>query len=270
MLKPEAPDRFRVDFAQAKRGVGWRSIFAPKAVVVDAWAIGQAVIAALGRCPFRSAAGVPQVWNEYALFLARVDHDRLRPVEGSLQKDLAPMIFEELVRLGAVTVGAPVVRLLVDDEDVVEPGTGVLRVRHVPDADAPAPGLGEITVRLDKPKAGSVPPATTTQRVGGALLRLPAGGEIVLAPGRRLVLGRAHPEAAADHVALPGAGPRINRRQVAVTVEGESVEVAREPGETNPVAVAGRPLAPGEAARERLPVEIVLSGGEMKLVVRPC
>jgi hypothetical protein len=263
VLKAEGPDRFRVDFAQVKRTQGWRRIFASREVLVDAWAIGQAVVGALARCPFKSVSGVPQPWNEYSLFLAREDHDRLRPVEPALQRELAPLLYEELVRIGASTVGSLTVRLLVDDADEVDPGTGVLRVRHVPDAETPAPHAGEITVRLDKLK---LPPPQPTTRVGGLVASTP-GGSVALTPGARGVLGRAHPGAGADHVALPGAGARINRRQVAVKVEGGEAEVTREPGDTNPVAVAGRALTPGETVRAALPVEITLSGGEMKVVV---
>ncbi len=267
MLKPEAPDRFRVDFAQVRRKSAWWKVFEPRSVViVDAWAIGQAVIAALASCPFKSATGQPQVWNDLRVFLSRPDHDRLRPIEASLQKDLGPMLYEELVRLDAVTVGALTVRLLVDDADEVEPGAGILHVRHVPDADAPTPGAGEITVRLDKLKtAGPVLSAGAgTVPVGAVVVRAP-GGEVVLRSGARHVLGRAHPDAGTDHVAIPGATGRISRRQLAVRVDGEQLELAREP-ESNPVAVGGAPLAPGQVVREKLPVEILLSG-EMKLVV---
>ncbi|MDP2316726.1 MAG: DUF3662 domain-containing protein [Pseudomonadota bacterium] len=274
MLKAESPDRFRADFSKVKRkGAlwkgGWWNVFEPRgAVVVDAWAIGQAVTTAMVTCPFKSATGQPQVWNEYRVFLARADHDRLRPVEASLQKDLGPMLYEELVRIEAVTVGALTVRLLVDDADELEPGRGVVHARHVPDAEAAAPGAGEITVRLDKlrPAPGLSAGGPGTVPVGAALLRAPSG-EVVLRSGVRHVLGRAHPDAGADHVAIPGAGPRINRRQAGVRVDGEHVEVSREPGDSNPVSVGGAALAPGQSVREKLPVEIMLSGGEMKLTV---
>lgn len=269
MLKAEAPDRFRVDFAQVKRKGGWWKVFEPKAVVVvDGWAIGQAVVAALATCPFKSATGQPQVWNEFRVFLSRADHDRLRPIEASLQKDLGPMLYEELVRINAVTVGALTVRLLVDDADEVEPGAGILHARHVPDAQAPAPNAGEITVRLDKlkPAAPSLSAgAVGTVPVDAVVVRGPKG-DIVLRSGARHVLGRAHPDAGADHVALPGASGRISRRQVALRVDGDHLEIAREP-DSNPVAAAGGPLQPGQSVREKLPVEIVLSGGEMKLTV---
>jgi hypothetical protein len=137
------------------------------------------------------------------------------------------------------------------------------------------PGVGEITVRLDKQKAAGAGGVSQgglshggagTVPVGAAVLHAPSG-DLVLRADVRYVLGRAHPGAGSDHLALPGAGPRINRRQAAVRVDGEHVEVSREPGDSNPVSVGGTPLAPGQTVREKLPVEIQLSGGEMKIGV---
>jgi hypothetical protein len=271
MLKQEAPDRFRVDFARVRRRGRWWQVFEPKgAPVVDAWGIGQAAVAVLAACPFKSAAGQPQVWNELRVFLSRDDHDRLRPIEGSLHADLAPMLYEELVRMSAVTVGAVTVRLLVDDADEVEPGTAVVHARHTPDTDSRAPGQGEITVRLDKPATPAASPSPAgTLPVGSVLLRAP-GGDLVLRAGTRYVLGRSHADAAPDHLALPGASGRINRRQLSVRVDGDHAEISREPGESNPVVVNGSALAPGEVTRTKLPVELHLSGGELRvLLARP-
>lgn len=267
MLRAETPDRFRVEFAQVRRKGTWWKVFEPKAtVVVDAYAIGQAVTAALATCPFKSAAGQPQVWNEYRVFLSRTDHDRLRPIEASLQQDLGPMLYEELMRLGAVTVGALTVRLLVDDADEVPAGTGMIHARHVPDSAATPAVNGEITVRLDKLKTPAPAPSAGTLPVGAAILHAP-GGELVLRGNVRYVLGRAHPDAESDHLAIPGATGRVNRRQLSLLVDGDQVEVGREPGESNPVAVGGAPLAPGQVVREKLPVDLTLSG-ELKLSVR--
>ena len=89
MLKAESPDRFRADFSRVRRKGAWWKVFEPRAVVVvDAYAIAQAVTTVMGSCPFKSATGQPQVWNEYRVFLSRADHDRLRPIEASLQKEL--------------------------------------------------------------------------------------------------------------------------------------------------------------------------------------
>lgn len=270
MLIRDAQDRFRVDFSRTPREASWKRLLrvgARDPVVVDAYAIGRAVLQALGACPFRNAAGAPQVWNEYKLFLSRADHDRLRPVEHALQQDLGPMLYEEILRAGATTIGSLTVRLLVDDEDEIEPGYAILHARHVPDAQAAPAVAGEMTVRLDKVQAP--PPASTTQRVGGVVLHT-AGGDLSLSDGVRYVLGRAHPGAEPDHLALPGATAKVNRRQCSVRVEAGALEVGREPGESNPVAVNGIALAPGQSAVEALPVEISLSSGAYVLSARAC
>lgn len=270
MLKREAPDRFRVDFTRSPRPQrsALRRLLRPQEpVTVDAWAIAQAIVSALEACPFRSATGAPQVWNEYRVFLARVDHDRLRPVESTLHADLGPILYQKLVELKAVTVGGLVIRLLVDDADEVEAGFAMVHARHLPDLDAVSGVHGEITVRLDKIPT-SVPESVTAW-VGRVKLLTPQG-EVVLGDRTRHVLGRAHPDAGGDHLALPGASGRVNRRQLAVRVLDDGIEVTREPGESNPVAVNGSALAPGQAVTVRLPAEIVLSGGDLVVQARPC
>jgi len=269
MLVRESPDRFRVEFARVRRPGGSalrRLLRSGEPGVVDAWAIGQAVSAALLACPFRSAGGAPQVWNEYRVFLARVDHDRLRPVEHSLHGELAPVLYQKLVELNAVTVGALVIRLLVDDADEIEPGHAILHARHLPDVAGAAGGAGEITVRLDRLPT---PPPTgeSTSRVGRVKLVTPLG-EVWLGE-ERVVLGRAHPDAGPDHLALPGASGRINRRQVGLAVVADGLEVSREPG-GNPVSVNGQALVPGQSVVVRLPAEIGLSGGDLVVQARAC
>ncbi len=270
MLKRLSPDRFQVDFTRLRRPgrTPLRALLRPsEPVTVDAWAIAQAVIGTLEACPFRSATGAPQVWNEYRVFLARVDHDRLRPVETTLHGDLGPLLYQKLVEMKAVTVGALVIRLLVDDADEVEPGSGILHPRHIPDAAATPGSHGEITVRLDK--LANAPANDATSRVGRVKL-VTAQGEVTVGDGTRYVLGRAHPDAASDHLALPGASGRINRRQVAVRVVDDGLEVEREPGDSNPVAVNGQALAPGQVTVVRLPAEISLSGGDLHIAARAC
>lgn len=270
MLKRLGPDRFQVDFTRLRRPGATalrRLLRAPEPTTVDAWAIAQAVIGALEACPFRSATGAPQVWNEYRVFLSREDHDRLRPVETTLHGDLGPLLYQKLVEMKAVTVGALVIRLLVDDADEVAAGSGILHPRHVPDAAAVPGGQGEITVRLDK-----VPTAPTnlpTHRVGRVKL-VTGQGELTLGDGGRYVLGRAHPDAGADHLPLPGASGRINRRQLSVRLVEEGLEVGREPGDSNPVAVNGVALAPGQATVVKLPADISLSGGDLLVSARLC
>ncbi len=270
MLKRLAPDRFQVDFTRLRRpgrGRFGRLLRPTESTTVDAWAISQAVIFALEACPFRSATGAPQVWNEYRVFLSRADHDRLRPVETTLHGDLGPLLYQKLVEMKAVTVGALVIRLLVDDADEIEVGTGILHPRHIPDAAGVPGGQGEITVRLDK--VTTVPTSETTSRVGRVKLVAPRG-EVTLGDGARHVLGRAHPDAGSDHLALPGASGRINRRQLAVRVVDEGIEVGREPGDSNPVAVNGHALTPGQVVVVPLPADISLSGGDLVVSARAC
>lgn len=266
MIKAEGPDRFRVEFGAVKRSSGWKRLFSRDVVVVDAFAIGKALIAAINACPMRTASGAPQVWNEFRLFLARPDHDRLRPLEHSLQRDLMPMLYEEMVRLNAVTVGGIVLRLLVDDAEEVEEGSGFLQVRYAADVD-PGASAGEITVRLDKPmRPPEGPTPTAPVALADAVLRTPSG-DLHLASGVRYTLGRAHGDAGPDHIALPGASSRINRRQFSLRVEGGQVEVVREPGNSNPVQANGQALGPGQGVVLPMPVELVLSGGELRATV---
>ena len=266
MLRSESPDRFAVHFSQVKRSSGWRALFSKDSVIVDGLAIGKALIAAIAACPMRSPGGAPQIWNEYRLFLSRSDHDRLRPLEAALQRELMPMIYEELVRQNAVTVGSVVLRLLVDDAEDVESGHAVLQVRYAPDIGS-TPVSGEITVRLDKLPAAASPVPTDRQLSGDVILRTPAG-ELALSAGVRYTLGRADPDAGPDHLIIPGATSRINRRQLSVTVGGGHIEVTRDAG-ANPVSVGNQHLAAGQTVRERLPTEIVLSGGELRLAAIP-
>ncbi len=286
MLKPDGADRFRVDFSQVQRGKNFlRNLFARGPVVVDAWAIGQAIIAALRRCPFRSPNGLPQVWNEYRIFLCREDHDRLRALERAFQQEVTPMLYEELVRTNAVTVGALCVRLLVDDNDEVRPGAAILHVKHTPDSETINPVAGEVTMRLDRsvgnlspvppqvessaPRIPTIIPPEDTERLETAEAILQTGGATLpLLSGTRYVVGRAHPGAPPTHIALPNATPKINRCQISLLVEGDAVNVGREPGNSNPVWVAGQPLAPGDILRAKMPVDIVLSGGELRMTVK--
>lgn len=261
------PDTFLVDFSKAKRkkraGLGGtlESIFvrAPAPVTVDGQALGQAICAVMDACEFADVQGRPWLWNEYACFLARADHDRLRDVEESLRGDLLALLHEEMVRRDARMPDAFVIRLLVDEAEEIVVGSGVIRVRHRKDVAVAPEAPGEITMRADKPKKTAVPPADHTDRDTGLRVRGPSGA-VAMPEGRRVALGRASPEAGADHIALPGAGARVNRTHVYVTVRGNEVEFTRVPG-ANPVEVGGRALAEGEALTVALPAELVLGAG---------
>ena len=117
-------------------------------------------------------------------------------------------------------------------------------------------------MRADKIAVPARPGPDSTERDAGLRVRS-AGGSAAIPEGRRVSLGRAAPELDEGHVALPGAGTRINRKQVAVLVRGNEAEISREPG-ANPVEVGGQPLAEGEGVKVTLPVELSLSHGAWK------
>ncbi len=259
------PDTFLVDFSKAKRrkraglGGALESIFvrAPAPITVDGHALGQAIRAVMDACEFADVQGRPWLWNEYACFLARADHDRLRDVEESLRGDLLALLHEEMVRRDARMPDAFVVRLLVDEAEEIVVGGGVIRVRHRKDVAAIPEAPGEITMRADKPKKSKKPADDETNRDTG-LRVVAASGSVAIPEGRRVALGRTAPDAGADHVALPGATTKINRQQVFLIVRGNEAEFTRAPG-ANPVEVGGRALAEGESCKVPLPTDLVLS-----------
>jgi hypothetical protein len=264
MIDVVGADSFRVHFLNAPRPrVGLLSWFRPAPAVVDGWAIGQAVRAALRHCNVRTVRGSVQAWNEYRFFMAAADVDRLRPLRAVLDRDLADLLREIISDLGAETIGDVAVRLVAEEGGDVQPGEAILRVAFAADTAADAPG--EITVRYAPKRPASAAPQT--QRVGRARVRGP-GGAVTLPDQERVVLGRAHDGASADHVALPGASGRVSRRHVALRYDGDALEVTREPG-ANPVRLAGHALEPGVAVRVPLPAQLVL-GEDANVTVEPC
>lgn len=259
MIRPgDTPDTWTVDFSRVKRRKGGGLLAAwsrPAAVLVDGWAIGQALASAMEECRYESVSGRPQVWNEYLLFLAAEDHDRLRPLEETLREEVLALLEARMLKLDAVAVGPITVRLLVDDDAAVPAGQGRLRARHNREVPAAAAVPGEITLRDDRGRPSQV--GADTRRVGGAVLRM-GDGVVALPDGARIVLGRADPAGGDDHRALPGATPRINRRHLWVRVTAGEAEVGRL-DDANPVSVAGQALAPGQSVRVALPAELVLS-----------
>lgn len=263
----EGPDTFKVDFGRAKRkrkasiGAAIESVFvrAPVPVTVDGHALAQAICAVMDACDFADVHGRVWLWNEYTVFLARVDHDRLRDVEEVLRRDLMVLLNEEMVRREARMPEAFLVRLLVDDAEEVQVGCGVVRVRHRKDLAAAPVVPGEITMRADRIHRPAASAPEVTDRESGLRVRS-AEGSVALPEGRRVCLGRAAPDAGPDHVALPGAGAKVNRRHVGVRVVGAQAEVSREAG-ANPVEVGGRALAEGESVSVPLPAELSLSLG---------
>lgn len=276
MIRQLDPNRYAIDFALVKRpykGI-LASVFAPpKVVEVDAFAVGQTLRAVLKHCSNLDVEGRLQVWNDFRLFLHRRDYEQLRRKAPTLQHQLGPALEDEVLRLKATYLGTPVLRLHVDEGGEVEMGHGVLKVDWNADEKITASTAGEVTVRLDKVVAGGTPAlgGAKTERAGSAVLKHPTG-TIPLVAGLRYVLGRACPSPGPEHIAIPGATGRINKRQVSVEIETEKPHTAivtRAPGESNPVVVGGQSLVPGQAVKVPLPVELVLSG-ELKLELLPC
>lgn len=266
MIERLGPDRFRVSFGRVRRK---RSLFArPGPVVVDELAVSQAVVACLRECEWKTSRGKPRVWNDFTLFLARADKDRLSPLEGSLYRELSEDLYQEMVALEALTVGDFVVHLRVDEGGDVEEGQGVLWVRHVPQGQAPTPEAGEVTIRLDRLHRFAAPEPTSRQ--GAAMLRGPQGSH-PLTEGVRHTVGRAHPEADAAHLGVVPAGEtKINRRQAWLRLDGAQLEVGREEGPSNAVSVNGQALVAGQSTAVPLPADIALTNGLVRLVVEPC
>ncbi len=299
-----APDLFRVDLAilaQSRPGSGFFSVPDPldwlrgKAnapVMVDPYLVARAILEVVGHCQVRSPAGGRLVWNEYLVFLAREDHDRLRPLEGLLHGELRPLLREQIKKLNAETVGEITVRLLVDEGEGQVAGTIQIRVKFVPAPQRQPTEKGEITIRVglessehspssygsitnttgpEDPtvKAGPVPVghlADGTERIPepGPGVRLTwRGGRVFVPMGKRVVLGRPHADPRGSFIALDGASSRISRRHCWVEPLNDVVEVGRL-ADANPVQVHGRLLQPGgRLTVEAFPVEISLSSGDL-------
>lgn len=258
LRRTSAPNCFRVDFSKVKRAR--RSILSiefggpPAAVVVDARAIGEAVSEALEECPTESVRRRRQPWNDYQLYLNAEDHDDVRRLEGRLVTDLVALLEEKLLQLDADPIGPMNVRILVDDAGKLGRGEGMLWGFHAASIAASPPAQGEITVRFDRAQAGP------------GLRLVGPFGELELAEGRRVSVGRADPDAGADHLVLPGADEKINRQQLWIRVAGNHAEIGRIEGK-NPVSVGRVALQGGAATTVTLPVEIDLSNGRMRLML---
>ncbi len=269
-VREEERDLFRVDLATLAEPSAWKRIVAGRRPAVDPYAVARGVLAVVQRCTVRSARGERLLWNEYRVFLSRADHDRLRPLERRLGRELRPLLEAEVRRLEAETEGPVTVRLLVDEAADLPEGTARIRAAFAPGPER-SPEDGEITIRL-----GRITPAVPagTERLSepagpGALVLTWRGGRAVVPAGVRVVLGRPHASPQGSFVALEGAGSRVSRRHAWVENTGPTVLVGRVP-EANPVQVNGRPLqAGGSLALETLPAELSLSGGDLVVHITP-
>lgn len=288
----ETPDTFRTDLAGLSRLHDPRAAtlggklagllrgMVPRTFVVDPFVVCRAVLGVMERCDFRSPSGVPLVWNEYMVFLARVDHDRLRPLEAILQQEMEPLLYQQVQRMKGDTVGPLTVHVLVDEGGDLESGIARIRVVFAPVVASRPLGDGEITIRLGEGTDHTVvPPGSSTERLPdpvqdpGLAGRSPdawvtwSGGRHPLYVGNRVTLGRPNPDPLGSFVPLEGAGPRVSRRQVWLELSPEGLLVGRLQ-DANPVQVDGVLLQPGgNMLVERLPVTLDLSSGALRVTV---
>ncbi|MEL6344936.1 MAG: FhaA domain-containing protein [Myxococcota bacterium] len=273
-----APGRFRVDFSALEQGGGLFGrlkglLNADKPAQVDLYGIAQAVCAVMIKSTERDVDGSLLAWNEYKVYLSRIDHERIRVLQDRLQRGLESRIHQQLSTMKARTVGDPVVRVLVDEETDLPQGVGEILVAYVVNDAIAAPQDGEMTVRVNAPQVAAS--GSKTQRVmepgvaasGGGLILRWAGGEARIPPGRRAQVGRPHAGAPDNFVALTGASNRINSAHFHLE-RGDLGMVVSRPVRSNPVKVNGKLLQPGgRLVVSGSTAEIELSNGEMSLTV---
>ena len=268
-VRQDGLDQFRVRFgelARVRRG---------QAVQIDPFLVARAIGHVLRECNVRSATGQSIVWNDYRMILARRDFDRIRPLQGPLERDLKTVLAQEAKAREAELVGELRVTIVFDEADEIAPGEGVVRVAFVPTDKLAKPRAGEMTMRLDSwAVAGEIavraPKPTDTVSVEDVasplhLLRWP-GGEAKLALGT-FVAGRPHPEPPAHFIALAGSGMKVNKQHFWIAVGPTSVRIGRF-AKANPVHVNGQAVGAGQDIEVELPAEISLSRGDLVLSVQ--
>ncbi len=267
-LTDDGDHRYTVDF----RALRWGKVGAMlrnEQVQVDPHLISEALCAVMRRCTVRDARGDALVWNEYKIFLARADHSRLRPLETRLHGDLPGLLHEQLLEQKADLVGDLCVRLMVDEAGDVEESNAIVLVGFVPNKDLASSSDDEVTVRVNK-QGRRVAEAANTQRIeepasGDGVHIVMAQGRRFLPAGTRVMIGRPHPNAPPNFLALAGADKTINKRQLWLEADEHGVIVGRM-SNANPVQVNGRLVQPGgELLVEALPVELSLSNGGITL-----
>lgn len=273
-IRKDSIDQYRVQFgeiAKVRRG---------EPVLVDPFLIARAVALVMRECTVRSAAGRPILWNEYRVILARGDFDLVRSLQGPLERDLATVLAQEAQSRQAELVGALRITVVFDEADELPAGQGVVRVAFVPTERLVEPRAGEMTVRLDgwavageiaarTPKASPDTVFVTDTGSGGTgevVLAWP-GGEVPLAVGATVVVGRPHPDAPPQFVALGGAGAKVNKQHFWIAVTKSGVRIGRL-ATANPVHVDGKPLTASEEIDVTPPAEISLSRGDFTIALR--
>lgn len=269
-IRPDGLDQFRVVFgelARVRRG---------QPVQIDPFLIAQAIGLVMRECNVRSATGRPILWNQYRMILARRDFDRIRPLQGPLERDLKAILAQEANSREAELIGELRVTVVFDEADELAAGEAVVRVAFVPTDKLAAPRPGEMTMRLDSfavagEIAVSAPKSSDTVIIDdsttpGLLVRW-SGGEATAPVGATLVVGRPHPGSPAHFIALAGANAKINKQHLWLGSSPLSIRVGRF-ARANPVHVNGQALGSGEEIEVTLPAEISLSRGELVLSVQ--
>lgn len=268
-IRKDGLEQFRVRFgelARVRRG---------EPVHVDPYSIAQAIALVMRECDVRSALGKPLAWNAYRMILARRDFEAIRPLQAPLERDLAIVLAREARAREAELVGELRVTVVFDEADELPAGEGVVRVAFVPTHELGAPRPGEMTMRLDSwAVAGEIAArAAPTDTVivddpsAPGLVVAWAGGRAALAWGTTAVVGRPHPGAPAQFIALVGAGAKVNKQHFWITPTPAGVRIGRF-AKANPVHVNGQPIAAGEDLEIALPVEVSLSRGDFVLTVQ--
>jgi hypothetical protein len=273
-IERDSADQFRIRFDElARKAVkGFRR---GSVVEIDPYLLARAFAAVMSACTFRTATGRRLLWNEYRMILTRADFERVRALQGPLERDLGEALAGEAAATGAELVGDLRVSVVPDEGNELRDGAGVVRVGFVPSAKLPVVQAGELTVRFDAVRLTGLMKAVgstetvivqdTGAGVGGYRLRWP-GGEAALPRGTTLVVGRPHDGAPASFVSLTGASAKINKQHGWIEAGAGVVRIGRYAA-ANPLHVNGTALAPGGELAVAPPVELTLSRGELVLHV---
>ena len=170
-LEREAPDRFRIRFAELTGGGLLRGLRRGD-VHVDPFLIGRAVAEVMKACAFRAATGKRLLWNEYRVILARSDFELLRGLELTIERDLKQALARDAEAQDAELVGDLRVTIVFDDADELPAGEAVVRAAFVPNEQLQAPRAGPRRSRASRPppppRASSTPRSTTARGSRGA------------------------------------------------------------------------------------------------------
>ncbi len=287
---PGDPSLFHVDLHALAKENGRE-----EGSAADPWLLARALLAILAKCPHQSAAGRPLPWNVYQVILSADDHRFVSPLEKGFYFDLAEVMDTWLITQEAVLLGPLQVTLLLDEAGQLPKGLARVYVEHdshesvdfprVPGpedtvllhpqlASAPEEGTGIPSPTLvpedvfgpteTDPPPFPTPPPSPRPGLPSLRLRWP-GGEAFLPRGHRIVLGRPHPHASPEVLPLHGASMKISKRHAWIEVLPEGLRLGRF-ADANPVTASSSPLKPGEVMEiQGLPMEIILSHGELRL-----